>query len=96
VRTLFEPLEVECGVRCDVGVAGVDGLLVGSPGLRPGFPTPSRKPIRFRNAHEKLIKALRLHDSTQIVAASGSASGTLLTVRSGPKWLVHPFGRDAG
>ena len=24
------------------------------------------------------------------------ASGTLLTVRSGPKWLVHPFGRDAG
>jgi len=28
----FEPLEVECGVRCDVGVAGVDGLLVGSPG----------------------------------------------------------------
>ena len=28
--------------------------------------------------------------------AEGSASGTLLTVRSGPKWLVHPFGRDAG
>ena len=28
------------------------------------------------SAYEKLIKALRLHDSTQIVAARGSACGT--------------------
>jgi len=30
------------------------------------------------------------------VTASRSASETLLLVRSSPKWLVHPFGRDAG
>ncbi len=42
VRTLFEPLEVECGVRCDVGVAGVDGLLVGSPGC---VRVPLRRPV---------------------------------------------------
>jgi len=37
-----------------------------------------RDPAEFRrgSAYEKLIKALRLHDSTQIVAARGSACGT--------------------
>jgi len=42
MTTLFEPVEVECGVRCDVGVAGVDGLLVGSPGC---VRVPLRRPV---------------------------------------------------
>ena len=54
--------------------------------------------VRVRQSSKWIVHQASVANGSPVLHCFGrrSASGTLLTVRSGPKWLVHPFGRDAG